>query len=131
MAGGRWNDKNVYCLYTSESKALALLEYTVNVNIDDVPRALSFLTLEIPDNNIISLTEADLPGDWKAVPAPSSTKQFGSALLLAATAPIIKIPSTIIPGEFNYLLNPLHPDNRRFKILKTEDFVYDVRIKVI
>lgn len=130
LHGGRWNNKMVKCLYTSESRALAALEYTVNVNIDDIPRALSIITIEIPDQKIRVLYEQDLPGDWKLSPAPSSTKDFGSALLLAAAEPVLKIPSTVIPEEYNYLLNPLHKDSRKFRILNLKDFVYDVRIKL-
>ena len=41
LNGGRWNHILTACLYTAESRALAVLEYTVNVNIDDIPRALA------------------------------------------------------------------------------------------
>lgn len=130
LNGGRWNDKSIPCIYTSESRALALLEYTVNVNIDEISRALSFVTIEIPGKNIFELNEAMLPGNWKHSPAPSSTRQFGAALLNAAKAAVIKIPSVVIPKEFNYILNPKHPDSKNFKISDIEDFVYDVRIKL-
>ena len=131
LFGGRWNNKMIGCLYTSESRALALLEYTVNVNIDDIPRALSITIIEVPDQSIKILKEADLPGDWKHSPAPSSTKNFGSNLLLAAAEPVIRIPSIVIPGEYNYLLNPLHLESKKFKIIDVNDFVYDVRIKAV
>ncbi len=129
LFGGRWNNKGIGCLYTSESRALALLEYTVNIDIDDIPRALSITTIEISDRLIKNLKEADLPGDWKHSPAPSSTKSFGSKLLLAAAGPVIKIPSAIIPDEYNYLLNPLHTESKKFKVIDISDFIYDVRIK--
>ena len=131
MNGGRWNYKLTPCVYTSENRALALLEYTVNVNIDDIPRALSITSIEIPDSGIEELKQADLPGDWTQVPAPSSTKEFGTSLLRAATGPILKIPSSIISKEFNYILNPLHVDSKGFRIISVEDFVYDVRIKLV
>src|SRR3954451_490341 len=78
LYGGRWNNKLVGCLYTSESRALAVLEYSVNVNIEDIARALSITSIEIPDQIIKTLNEQDLPGDWRRSPAPSSTKEFGS-----------------------------------------------------
>lgn len=131
LYGARWNHRGIACLYTSESRALAVLEYTVNVNIINIPRALSITTLEIPGNRIELFTEAQLPGNWKEAPAPASTKDFGTRLLQAAASPAIKIPSTVIPDEFNYLLNPLHPDSRYFNILDVRDFVYDVRIKTV
>ena len=131
LHGGRWNHISIPCIYTSESRALAVLEYTVNVNIDDIPRSLSFTTFEVPDTNIQEVKLVDLPGNWTEASAPSSTKDFGSKILSGLASPIIKIPSAIIPQEFNYLLNPLHADSSHFKILSVQDFVYDVRIKLV
>ena len=129
LHGGRWNHKMTACIYTSESRALAILEFTVNVNIEVIPRALSITTFEIPNQAIIEINETDLPGNWKEVPAPSNTKDFGTNLLKTANSLVIKIPSIIIPLEFNYLLNPSHADKKQFKIINTQDFLYDVRIK--
>lgn len=126
--GGRWNHKGVPCVYTSESRALSLLEYTVNVNIEEIPRPLSITTIEIPDSQILILQKALLPGDWKEIPAPSSTKDFGTRLLNTSDKPVIKIPSTILEEEFNCILNPLHKQIS-FKIIEIKDLVYDVRIK--
>jgi len=130
LYGGRWNNTGTACLYTSESRALALLEYTVNVSISDIPRGLSFIAIQIPDTNSTELEIKDLPRNWTEFPAPSSTKNFGTKLLTLAKTPIIKIPSTIIHQEYNYMLNPEHPDSKSFKIIGIEDFVYDVRIKL-
>jgi len=131
LHGGRWNHISIHCIYTSESRALAVLEYTVNVSIEDIPRSLSITTYEIPDTGIQELTIADLPGNWTESPAPASTKDFGTNLLMSAFSPILKIPSTVITQEFNYILNPKHTDSKDFKILQVEDFVYDVRIKFV
>src|SRR5690606_20553563 len=96
LFGARWNNTGTSCLYTAESRALALLEYTVNVNISDIPRALSMSVIEIPDGNVTELEIKDLPGNWTDYPAPSSTKNFGTNLLTLAASPVIKIPSTVI-----------------------------------
>lgn len=131
LNGGRWNHKLTPCIYTSQSRALALLEYTVNVNVDDIPRALSFTIFDIPDGNIVELKPEDLPGNWMEAPAPRSTRDFGTALLKKADCSVIKIPSAVIPDEFNYLVNPLHRDIVHCKIIDVSDFVYDVRIKMV
>ncbi len=128
LFGGRWNHKSFPCIYTSESRALALLEYTVNINIDEIPRALSITTFEISSTGIKLTREDQLPGDWKHVPAPSSTKDFGTLLL--KTNGILKFPSSVIIEEYNFILNPLHPESKHFKIVDIRDFVYDVRIKM-
>jgi RES domain-containing protein len=127
--GGRWNRIGVECLYTSESRALAVLEYTVNVNIHSIPRALSITTIDLGKLGMRRLVESDLPGDWKKSPAPASTQHFGTSLLQKASRAILQIPSSIIPEEFNFILNPAHADFKKVTILDISDFVYDVRIK--
>ena len=130
LNGGRWNHLLTACLYTAESRSLAVLEYTVNVNIDDIPRALSLITLEIPDPSIDIFSGAQLPGDWNAAPAPASTKDFGTAWLKAAGNLVMKVPSVVVPEEWNVIINPLHPGIKDCKIVNVKDFVYDVRIKL-
>jgi len=128
LYGGRWNNKGVACLYTSSSISLAILEFSVNVSLDQIPRSLSLVTLKIPDEVYVLKIE-DLPGDWNSVPAPSSTKDFGSGLLTEGRHLTIKIPSSVISRESNFIINPLHPQIKQCKIVSVEDFVFDVRIK--
>lgn len=130
LFGGRWNNKLVNCLYTSECRALAVLEYTVNINIDDIPRALCIVTFEIDEKVIHTLKESSLPGNWKSLHVPKETQNFGSALLLNPQIQVIKIPSIIVPGEFNYLISPLHYKGK-IKVHGIQDFVYDVRLKAV
>lgn len=75
------------------------------------------------------IPEANLPGNWKEIPSPSSTKDFGTALLTAGET-VIKVPSAVIPFEFNYILNPLHNRSKDCKVISVRDFVYDVRVKI-
>lgn len=130
LFGGRWNQVGTACVYTSESRALAVLEYTVNVNIGDIPRALCITEINIPDTGIQELKIADLPGNWTQFPSPSSTKDFGTNVLKTSVTGIIRIPSSIIPEEYNFILNPLHIDSKHFRVMSIKDFVYDIRIKL-
>jgi RES domain-containing protein len=129
LFGGRWNHQLTPCIYSSESRALALLEYTVNINLDDIPRSLSLTSYEISKNWIGELSQEILPGNWKDSPAPSSTKNFGTSLLQDPSTFILKIPSSLIIEEFNFVINPLHAEISQVRILDIRDFVYDVRIK--
>lgn len=129
LFGGRWNQKGTACLYTSQSRALAVLEYTVNVNQDDIPRALSITTLQVPDDMFFRLSQEELPGDWAQSPAPTSTKKFGTVLLQQADHLTIGVPSAVLPTEYNYLINPIHPNIVGVSILDIQDFIYDIRIK--
>jgi RES domain-containing protein len=129
LFGGRWNHPGIACLYSSESRALAVLEYSVNTGADHIPPALSIITIDTGTATIEEIPESALPPDWKATPTTSSTKDFGSEILKSSKAAIIKIPSVIITSEHNFLLNPAHSDARKFKIYELTDFNYDLRIK--
>jgi len=131
LHGGRWNHQLTACLYTSGSRALALLEYTVNVNIAHIPRGLSIVTLDIPEDALLQLRVTELPDNWQDTPAPASTKDFGTALLQKASYSVIVVPSVVLPDEFNYLLNPLHPGIAKVKVVSVKDLVYDLRIKLV
>jgi len=129
LNGGRWNNISVPCVYTAESRALAILEYSANVPLSAILRALAMTTIDTGRTVIQELSVADLPGDWRVSPAPASAKDLGSKLLKKMEVAIIKIPSIIIPEEFNYILNPSHPDAKQFRIVGVKVFVYDIRIK--
>lgn len=126
LYGGRWNHIDTPCVYTAESRALSILEYAVNINIDFIPRALSMCVFDIDEKQIHRVNIEDLPGNWHETPAPKSTKDFGTELL--NTHAIIRVPSTVIPDEFNYIINPF-AKKINFKFLEAKDFVFDLRIK--
>jgi RES domain-containing protein len=129
LYGGRWNNIGVPCVYTSESRALALLEYSANVGMDFIPPRLFFTAIEIQNDLIDEIAFEDLPANWMNVPASSSSKIFGSEKLKKTNFPIIRVPSVMIPTEFNFILNPNHIDASYLKIVSVEDYNYDYRIK--
>lgn len=129
LNGGRWNHEGTPCIYTAESRALALVEYTAHVSEEEIPRALSFTTYTIPENSILILTAGQLPGNWRDWPYAKEPRDFGTTLLNKAEYLVIKIPSAVIPEEFNYLLNPLHPLISKVKIAEVKDYAYDLRLK--
>lgn len=125
LFGGRWNHINIPCIYAAGSAALAVLEYSVNVNVAFVPIDLSLAVFEIEEKYIHKPKQ--LPGDWAAVPAPLSAKDLGSALLSDKVS-VIRVPSVVIPIEYNYLLNP-SAAGKAFHLLEVREFRYDLRIK--
>jgi RES domain-containing protein len=69
-----------------------------------------------------------LPKDWRRIPPGASTQTIGDRFVQEATHPVLKVPSVAVPGEFNYLLNPAHPDFSAIKIGKPEPFPFDPRV---
>ncbi len=129
LFGGRWNHPGTPCLYTSDSRALAILEYSVNVNIDFIPRALSIVTYTIDEFCIKTIDQHNFPGDWQESPAPVSAKDFGTQLLTAPDI-ILKIPSSILPQEYNFILSPALFSAGLVRLTDISDCVYDIRIRL-
>ena len=128
LHGGRWNMLGIPCIYTAESMALSVLEYAANVRLEELPQNLSITIYELPSKSWKEISPSALPKNWQEVPAPEETKVFGSALLKENYL-ALKIPSAIIPAEFNFILNPLANNFNLVKIVSIHPFTMDRRIK--
>ncbi len=98
IAPGRWNKKNIPCIYAAQSRALALVEHMANVTKESY--ILSTFTLRsflIPDDWIIKINIDKLPDNWRDKPPPVETRNFGTALLQSKKALAYLLPSIIIP----------------------------------
>ena len=130
-SGFRWNSKNTFIVYTSESRALSLLEITMHLDTsEDLPLDRNYLTIEIP--NTVSMAEIklkDLPKSWDVTPPGLGTKFIGDDFVLDNKAAVLKVPSCIVPSEYNYLINPNHAESKDIKILETRPLRFDQRFK--
>lgn len=127
--GGRWNHIGTPCIYGAASRALALLEYTAHVKIHLIPRALSFVTFEVPDHSLTTFTVDQFPGNWKQFPHSKETRDFGTKFLSENKFLLHQLPSALIEEEMNFIINPLHPDMQLVKIFEIRDYAYDLRLK--
>ena len=127
--GGRWNKAGTNCVYTAENRALTVLESLVHDTINTMPKGLSIMTLHVPDDKDLLLIPNKLPESWNRTEVSEETQQFGSALLEKAEYLIIRVPSVIAPQEYNYLVNPGHPDIKKVSIADISDFSFDTRLK--
>ena len=130
LNGGRWNHEGVACIYAAETRALSLLEYAVHASLETIPDGLSFTILRVPEDSIKEIKASELPFNWKQWPHPKETRDFGSVLLRENKYLILRIPSAIIPGEYNYIINPSHSRMKEIKIVDVEEYEYDGRLKL-
>jgi RES domain-containing protein len=72
--------------------------------------------------------EKDMPKNRKAYPAPVNLAKLGDKWLLARKKLLLKVPSVIIPSEFNFIINPLHEDMKKVKISTVEKLELDGRV---
>lgn len=131
---GRWNKKGFRLVYTSESISLAAWEKLVHLtDYQDLPMNLVVFTIEIPDDiEILNVPDSVLVPGWN-IPKPyrpyaEETIEFGTEFLRKNTQLVLKAPSVIGKGEYNYLLNPNHPDISRCKIKEIDPFEFDPRV---
>lgn len=116
--GGRWNHVGVPAVYTAAHLSLAVLEILVHVSAeDDLPADLVAIAADLPgDLGIDRMGVDELPSDWRRTPAPPTLAERGTAWLTASRTAVLAVPSAVIPGETNYILNPAHPDFRRIVV---------------
>lgn len=129
--GYRWNSYNTKLVYTSESRALATLEVSVHLDLsEDLPIDRFYVEIEIPnDIEILEVHLKDLPPDWNSIPPSISTQVIGDDFVFENDAAILKVPSSIVPQEFNYLINPNHTSAKRIKVKKVIPMSFDSRFK--
>lgn len=129
IAGGRWNSKGTGMVYTSESRALCTTEIAVHTPLGILPLDYVIIAIEIPKTLTVGeITAKELPEDWKSLPHSHSTQQLGDAFVKAHKYAVLKVPSAVVQGEFNYLLNPLHRDFKKIKVKLIEPFDFDERL---
>jgi RES domain-containing protein len=127
--GGRWNHKGTSMVYSSESRALATVEYLVHVPLSLVPTDLSLVTLQIPDEiTTVNILISDLPTNWSDYPAPSVLAQLGTNWASKNESLLLRVPSAVVEHEFNILINPLHPDMKHMVISQIESYEFDNRL---
>ena len=129
LAEGRWNRKGFRILYTSQSQALCFAELSVRLPISVAPSAYSIVHLEIPDQLVAgAFVPSELPADWKSFPYAKSTLDLGTAFLIQAEHLVMRVPSAIVPDEFNFILNPAHPQFDLVVVRTIEPFPIDGRL---
>ena len=125
---GRWNSRGVPVAYASESRSLALLEALVHLQDAEVLPSFSFVGAVFPDDLVEVVSELSLPRDWRASPARQATRDLGDRWIAEARSAVLRVPSTIIEEEHNYLINPAHPDFRLVRTIPPRIFALEGRL---
>ncbi|HEY0045161.1 MAG TPA: RES family NAD+ phosphorylase [Flavobacterium sp.] len=128
--GYRWNSLHTRLVYTAESRSLATLEVSVHLDLnEDLPTDRFYVEIDIPERlAILEVDLQDLPNDWDAKPPALTTQTIGDDFVFYNEAAVLKVPSSIVPQEFNYLINPSHPDSKLIKVISTAQMQFDPRI---
>ena len=128
--GYRWNSLNTRLVYTADSRALATLEVAVHLDLSqDLPSDRWYVEIEIPEDiTLLEVRMEDLPRGWDAKPPNRITQMIGDDFSVQNESAVLKVPSAIVPQEFNYLINPSHPDAQRIRVIQQTPMSFDFRL---
>lgn len=127
----RWNANDIETIYTSANRSLACLENVVHRGKLGLNQVFNVMTIQIDDHiKKEEILLSDLPDDWKEFDQMPITQALGGKWISENKTAILEVPSSIIDEEVNYLINPKHLDFKFIKLIRTDPFMFDKRIKL-
>lgn len=121
--GGRWNSPGRPVVYMAESISLAVLENLVHMSKDDFPVGYVTVSASIPDETSV-LTDRDIINDLPN----AGPRELGDLWPRSLSSAVLRVRSAVVPEEFNFLLNPRHPEFARIIGEPAKPFVFDERL---
>lgn len=125
-SGGRWSPPGRACVYASLSPAGAMLEYLAH-NADGAPPGLLLATAELPAGT--TLAECNEPSTWRELPYRAEVQQVGAAWLGSGRSLALRVPSALVDGEVNVLLDPDHPGYAALRVQALAPVRIDPRLR--
>ena len=126
-SGARWNSPGRGVVYAAENPSLALLETLVHLDPDLLPRDMSLVELDVPeDAGVLTIEAKEYPADWRK--RPDWFRRTGDAWLTQGAALVLRAPSAVMPHDRNIMLNPAHARLPEVRIVDASPFALDPRL---
>lgn len=121
LHGARWNSKGLPVIYAAASLAGARLELLAHIGFEAKPKNFGYVEIDVPDEIAV------MRFPRKTVPSDSTSVAWGDAWLKERKTLLARVPSKASPGDFNYLINPSHPDFRKLHVSAERRVRWDSR----
>jgi len=109
-------------IYASQSRALAALE--ILVHFDVVPHDFVLTEIEIPEQiSILRIEDSELPLGWER------DQEIGAKWAAEARFAVLSVPSSIVPADRNFVINPKHREFEEIRFAPAIPFKFDSRLK--
>jgi RES domain-containing protein len=128
LFGGRWNPPGHAAVYTADSLSLAILELIVHLDEDRDIQDYVAIPLEFEEAQIITWPEEMLPKNWSSLPVSDQTQNMGKMWLEEKQSMVLKVPSSVVHHDSNFVINPLHPDFSSLKMGQPQTLQIDPRL---
>ena len=127
IRGGRWNSKGLFAVYLSLEPATTILETLTSFSRATAPeQGYKLLKFEYKGSQQ-NFNVNQLPPGWDRWDSAATARKVGNAFLRERKAGALLVPCIFLPAAINVVLNPLHPDFKKTKILSSESFAFDPR----
>ena len=114
LYGGRWNSPGRPAIYCAGSLSLAMLEVLAHINTEEeTGEKRVFFTVNVDDKLVEEVAAPDLPRGWRSALNMKPCRRLGDAWLASGNSVALRVPSALVQGEFNCILNPAHPQYRK------------------
>jgi len=126
----RWNSKGRSAIYAAETRSLACLENLVHRSGAGLDEDFRVMVISWPSSvRTETVDRRSLPENWRGLADLSPCQRIGDEWLSSLRTAILRVPSVIIPEEWNVVINPLHPDFTKVKVKDVQPFIFDPRVK--
>lgn len=129
---GRWNSEGKKVLYTAESISLAYLEtmhYRKGLGYND---DFKIMIIELPAiTSVLSAETHNLPKNWRDFRNYHDCQKIGNQWFDEAKNLALKVPSAVVPENYNVIINTTHPDYKNVELIEVLPFHPDERLELI
>jgi RES domain-containing protein len=105
-----------------------MLEVIVGLGTPRLIDAYVVIGVEVEDEWVTHLDPDLLVEGWHVSPPTPASQVVGNRWLTEGDTPVLRVPSVVVPREFNFVLNPVHPDFVRLRIGQPEALAIDPRL---
>ncbi len=128
---GRWNLRRQQVIYAGSSRSLASLELVVHKGVVVPTERYRVMVISIADDDYLvkQLQIKDLPRNWRTFAAYPMLQKIGSDWIRSKDSLILKVPSAVIPYEYNFIINTEHPEfSSKVHLVRIEEYFWDSRL---
>ena len=130
-SANRWNLRGQNVIYTGSTRSLSTLELVVRRSSIAPVNNYKVMVISIADDDYLfkQIHINELVENWRTLTAYSTLQEIGSKWYISQGSLILKVPSAVIPYEYNYIINSEHPDfTKCVRKVRVEDYFWDKRL---
>lgn len=126
---GRWNSKGKLVLYASENVATSLLENILYRTGTGFNNDYKIMVIYHPEEHIEQMITSNLPKEWRSMESYDQLQKIGNSWYDEQRSLCLKVPSSILPDNYNIIFNTTHPEFKNVKLIDVLDYEPDERLE--